>query len=139
MIITIAFYCCVIFVTIFLGRERTKATIAVAEAQVKAAKRKRYNKLYETLTPYDVVFSYIQKLRNQNLNASCKQKSVSTRMIDIKTLQEPLIRYSELSMHDKHDIAVEMIEGVHILRNSLDSYIHLPVLHLLKINYKTDE
>ena len=61
MIITIAFYCCVIFVTIFLGRERTKATIAVAEAQVKAAKRKRYNKLYETLTPYDVVFSYIQK------------------------------------------------------------------------------
>ena len=60
-------------------------------------------------------------------------------MIDIKPLQEPLIRYSELSMHDKHDIAVEMIEGVHILRNSLESYIHLPVLHLLKINYKTDE
>ena len=78
-------------------------------------------KLMDKLANADtVLFDYIQ----ERINALHKQKSEleqklhkqqrKHKEIDTKPLSEPLKRWSELSVHEKHEIALTMIEVVTI-------------------------
>ena len=78
-------------------------------------------KLMDKLADADtVLFDYIQ----ERINALHKQKSEleqklhkqqrKHKEIDTKPLSEPLKRWSELSVHEKHEIALTMIEVVTI-------------------------
>lgn len=68
----------------------------------------------------DVVFSYIQqKIKELHSKKSEMERKLQTRArkiksIDIKPLSEPLSHWEELSVQEKHDIAVEMIDVIYI-------------------------
>ena len=81
----------------------------------------------------DVVFSYIQQkikelhLQKSELERRLQTKARKHRDIDTKPLQEPLAKWEELSVQEKHDIAAEMIEVVYISHNSEDIEIKFAV------------
>lgn len=72
----------------------------------------------------DVVFAYIQQRINEihakksELERKIQTKARKHKAIDIKPLAEPLSRWNELSVQDKHDIAAEMIDVIYISHNS---------------------
>lgn len=78
-------------------------------------------KLMEKLSDADaVLFDYIQKRVNtlheqkSELEKKLQMKSRKMKKIDTQPLQEPMSRWDSLTVHEKHEIAVSMIEVVRI-------------------------
>ena len=81
----------------------------------------------------DVVFAYIQQRikelysKKSELERKLQTKVCRHKAIDTKPLADPLTRWEELSVQDKHDIAAELIEVIYISHNSNEINIHFAV------------
>lgn len=68
----------------------------------------------------DVVFAYIQQrikelhTKKSELEHKMQSKARKNKSIDIKPITEPLSHWDDLSVREKHDIAVEMIDVIYI-------------------------
>ncbi len=68
----------------------------------------------------DVVFAYIQQrikelhTKKSELEHKMQSKARKNKSIDIKPITEPLSHWDDLSVQEKHDIAVEMIDVIYI-------------------------
>lgn len=78
-------------------------------------------KLMEKLADADsVLFDYIQKRvtalheEKSKLESKLQMKSRKQKVIDTKPLEEPMSRWDELTVQEKHELAVTMIEVVYI-------------------------
>ena len=81
----------------------------------------------------DVVFAYIQQRikelhsKKSELERKLQTKTRKRRAIDTKPLADPLARWSELSVQEKHDVAAEMIEVVYLSHHSEDIEIRFGI------------
>jgi hypothetical protein len=68
----------------------------------------------------DVLFKYIQykisKLHEQKseLEKKLQTKSRKRKAIDTKPLEEPMSHWGELTVHEKHNLAMMMIDVVYV-------------------------
>lgn len=81
----------------------------------------------------DVVFAYIQQRikelhsRKSELEHKLQTKARKRKAIDTKPLAEPLAKWDELSMQQKHDVAAEMIDVVYLSHHSEDIDVRMGV------------
>ncbi len=81
----------------------------------------------------DVVFAYIQQRikelhsKKSELERQLQTKARKRKAIDTKPLAEPLAKWDELSMQEKHDVAAEMIDVVYLSHHSEDIDVRMGV------------